>query len=270
MKVVPPLAHRTTQSFYEVKVHGHAPFRVTPDHLLTVMWRGGPREPYIILADDNNKYERLAVSYSSREALKVATRLMRILRPNANSAARAAAESGVWPDKSSAEPLLIMDDLGFTTDAELLEYGRRLAEGLTTVQCGDVFEVQVRDLANRQGQLWRACDDTHLVQCVTELVPSLASPAELPAFRAMPILTEDELQLYASAAAATAELGAGAACHSFNQMVHRMQDGVFGLRAPVPGVDRPLLSIVLHQPLTVEQEKSAFGDVAFTMVSEQQ
>lgn len=321
--IVPPIRHLTTPYYYSVGVRDHEPYLVTPGHLVTVMWRGGVRSPFITPSSDTQPYRTLAVQYSSREKLQVSTLLIRLLPSGASGPERAHAEACVWPDSSTAklaaerfardhwgaapilvrsssvswqvaypeavaenqevtlavhpsqitppayvsatcsycgqrgynrdqwaahclkdhpeeceipeaytsqewydllqageapadrtfevkvrsatknftfredardyartpsEPVLVMDEYGFATDADVLEYGRWLAAGLTTVHFGEVFEVTVEDLEARKGQLWAASH--HLVQAVTEVVlpTGTTAPGTLPVERAMPFV----------------------------------------------------------------------------------
>jgi hypothetical protein len=164
-------------------------------------------------------------------------------------------------------PVLVMSEYGMESDDDLLEWGRLawdILAGDDPLLPGDLIDVPVEQLLERKDEWWG--DENHIaVRAPLDVVPRSEQPVHsLP----LPITlaSADALRQFARAADATVQLGVGALCHNYNQVVTRSASGEYDFRVGTVS-DAHAITWVSHQPLahTQQQHLNAYGNVAWTM-----
>lgn len=171
VRIVDYANDRTTDEVYTIEMQNGAAYTVTPGHLVTLMWLVDLRTPWVTSSRRGaTLHETLVIPYSCGQTYTVVTLRQRIVRPGvtrerhrrigwsiqaiakdmATEFARHHSGGGACGDVHL--PPLVMDEVGFQTDEDLVQYGAHLRDQLNTITIGTVFELPVECLVVDGGE----------------------------------------------------------------------------------------------------------------------
>jgi hypothetical protein len=168
-------------------------------------------------------------------------------------------------------PVVHLGTPGQPKDLEaLLQVINTQAQKKCTVAPGELLEIAVNDLAKRKGELWARVvkNEADAFQQFSHRIMARMSPVLHPLdASAIPSVwtTETTLSAFASATAATVDLGEGDVCYQFNQRVGYSAASAAYKYTPLAADDPRAIFVVLHQPLVKESRLDPKGEVAFTI-----